>query len=113
MEVIVGLLAALIVGSILLHLGRMGFAMYKLSAATDGIAEELEGARTQALERHMSISVIFKADERVFGVDRNGNGDLTEAGEKVPAKVNPRAAAEEVVLVPAFHWAAGDESVDR
>src|SRR5260221_55230 len=28
-------------------------------------------------------------------VDRNGNGDLTDAGEKVAAKVNPRATAEE------------------
>jgi hypothetical protein len=89
MEVIVGLMAALIVGSILLHLGRMGFAMYKLSAATEGIAEELEGARTQARERHMSISVIFKADERVFGVDRNGNGRLENVEkEELPEGVD-------------------------
>jgi hypothetical protein len=89
MEAIVGLLAALIVGAVLLHLGRMGFAMYRLSAATDGIAEELEVARTQALERHVSISVIFKANERVFGVDRNGNGRLDNVEtEELPGGVD-------------------------
>jgi hypothetical protein len=88
MEAIVGLLAVLIVGSVLLHLGRMGFAMYRLSAATGGVTEELELARTQAVERHMSISVIFKAKERVFGLDRNGNGRLESAeAEELPTGV--------------------------
>jgi hypothetical protein len=89
MEAIVGLLAALIVGSVLLHLGRMGFAMYRLSAATGGITEELELARTQAVERRMSISVIFMAKERLFGVDRNGNGRLESVeAEELPTGVD-------------------------
>lgn len=76
MEAIVGLLVVLIVGSVLLHLGRMGFAMYRLNAATGGIAEELEVARDQAIEHRASVSVIFDAKEKRFGVDRNGNGRL-------------------------------------
>jgi Tfp pilus assembly protein FimT len=76
MEAIVGLLVILIVGSVLLHLGKMGFAMYRLNAATGGIAEELEFAREQAIERRATVSVIFDAHEEKFGLDRNGNGRL-------------------------------------
>ena len=36
-------------------------------------------------------------DGATLYVDRNGNGDLTEAGEKVPAKVNRRTDPEEGV----------------
>jgi len=35
MEAIVGVLVALIVGSVLLHLGRMGIAVYRVNAASD------------------------------------------------------------------------------
>lgn len=88
MEAIVGLLVALIVGSVLLHLGRTGFAMYKLNAATAGIAEELDLAREQAVARRESVSVIFKANEAVFGVDHNGNGRLDSGEtEELPAGV--------------------------
>lgn len=76
MEAIVGLLVVLIVGSVILHLCRMGFAMYKLNSATGGIAQELELAREQALSRRSSVSVIFNARDKTFGVDRNGNGRL-------------------------------------
>lgn len=76
MEAIVGVLAALIVGSVLLHLGRMGFAAYRLSSATGCIAQELELARDRAIERRLSTSVIFSAKDKKFGLDRNGNGRL-------------------------------------
>ncbi|MEK6408724.1 MAG: GspH/FimT family pseudopilin [Acidobacteriota bacterium] len=88
MEAIVGLLVVLIVASLLLHLGRMGFAMYKLNAATGGIAEELELARAQAIERRVSVSVIFDAKGERFGLDRNGNGRLDSVeAEELPAGV--------------------------
>lgn len=97
MEVIVGLLVVLIVGSVLLHLGRMGFAMYRLNAATGGIAEELELAREQAIERRASISVIFDAKEERFGLDRNGNGRLDSVeAEELPAGVE---IAEDAVVI--------------
>lgn len=97
MEAIVGLLVVLIVGSVLLHLGRMGFAMYRLNAATGGIAEELELARGQALEQRISISVIFNAKERMFGVDRNGNGRLDSVeAEELPAGVD---ISEDAVVI--------------
>ncbi|MEK6324014.1 MAG: GspH/FimT family protein [Acidobacteriota bacterium] len=83
MEAIVGFLVVLIVGSVLLHLGRTGFAMYRLNAATSGIAEELDLAREQAVARRVSVSVIFNAKQKLFGLDRNGNGrlDSVEAEE--------------------------------
>lgn len=76
MEAMVGILLVLIVGSVLLHLVKMGFAAYRLNAATGGIAQELELARDQAIERRASTSVIFNARDKKFGVDRNGNGRL-------------------------------------
>jgi hypothetical protein len=88
MEAIVGLLVLLIVGSVVLHLGKMGFAMYRLNAATGGIAEELEIAREQAIESRASISVIFDAKDERFGLDRNGNGRLDSVeAEELPAGV--------------------------
>ena len=97
MEAIVGLLVVLIVGSVLLHLGRMGFAMYRLNAATGGIAEELELARAQAVERRVSVSVIFDAKEERFGLDRNGNGRLDSMeAEELPAGV---AISENAVVI--------------
>jgi hypothetical protein len=76
MEVIVGVLATMIIGSILLHLGRTGLAMYKLNAAIGGITEELDLARQPAVARRVSVSVIFNSNSKVFGIDRNGNGRL-------------------------------------
>ena len=38
--------------------------------------QELDIARQQALTRRASVSVIFHANEKVFGIDRNGNGRL-------------------------------------
>ena len=97
MEAIVGLLVILIVGSVVLHLGKMGFAMYKLNAATGGIAEELEIARAHAIERRTSISVIFDAKDERFGLDRNGNGRL----DNVEAEVMPAGVeiSEDAVVI--------------
>lgn len=96
MEVIVGILVTLIVGSILLHLGRTGFSIYRLNAAIGGIAEELDLARQQAVARRVSVSVIFNANQNVFGMDRNGNGrlDAVEA-EDLPDGVE---ISEDVVV---------------
>lgn len=97
MEAIVGLLVVLIVGSVLLHLGKMGFAMYRLNAATGGIAEELEIARAQAVERRASVSVIFDAKDERFGLDRNGNGRLDSVeAEELPAGVE---ISEDAVVI--------------
>lgn len=76
MEAFVAILLGLILASVVLHLGRMGVAMYKLNATTGGIAQELELARAQALSRRASVSVFFEAKRKRFGVDRNGNGRL-------------------------------------
>lgn len=96
MEVIVGLLVTLIVGSILLHLGRTGFSMYRLSAAIGGISEELEIARQQAVTRRVSVNVLFRAKEKVFGIDRNGNGRLEAVeAEELPDGVE---ISEDVVV---------------
>ena len=97
MEAIVGLLIMLIVGSVVLHLGKMGFAMYKLNAATGGIAEELEIAREQAIAQRASISVIFDAKDERFGLDRNGNGRLDNVeAEELPPGVE---IAEDAVVM--------------
>lgn len=97
METIVGLLVVLIVGSVLLHLGRMGFAIYRLNAATGGITEELELARSQAIERRTTVSVIFDAKEKKFGLDRNSNGRLDSVeAEELPAGVD---IAEDAIVI--------------
>ena len=88
MEAIVGVLVALIVGSVLLHLGRMGVAVYRVNAATDGIAQQLEMAREQAIGQRINMNVIFNAKNRTFGVDRNGNGRLDNfEAEELPTGV--------------------------
>ena len=89
MEAIVSVLVALIIGSILLHLGRLGIAMYRLNSATSGIAEQLQLARDQAVGRRASVSVFFDAKEKKFGLDRNGNGHLDNAeAEELPSGVD-------------------------
>jgi hypothetical protein len=88
MEAIVGVLLGLIIASLVLHLGRMGLAMYKLNSTTGGITQELELARTQALTRRTNVSVIFQAKEKRYGLDRNANGRLdTFEAEDLPAGV--------------------------
>jgi Tfp pilus assembly protein FimT len=86
MEVIVGVLVTLIVGSVLLHFGRRGWAMYQLSSSTWSVADHLQNARKQAVNRQQSITVIFDSRANRFGVDWNGNGRLDngEAEELSP-----------------------------
>lgn len=96
MEAIVGVLVALIVGSVLLHLGRMGVAVYRINGATDGIAQQLEMARQQAVNQRVNMNVIFKAKDRTFGVDRNGNGRL-DAYETEELPVGVEISEDDVV----------------
>jgi len=86
MEVIVGVLLALIVGSVLLHFGRLGWSMYQLSSSTWNVADHLQNARKQAVNRQQNITVIFDSRANRFGVDWNGNGRLDngEAEELSP-----------------------------
>ena len=96
MEAIVGVLVALIVGSVLLHLGRMGVAVYRINGATDGIAQQLEMARQQAISQRVNMNVIFHAKDRTFGVDRNGNGRL-DAFETEELPVGVEISEDDVV----------------
>ncbi|HEU4386243.1 MAG TPA: GspH/FimT family pseudopilin [Blastocatellia bacterium] len=80
MDVIVGALVVLILGSILLHIFRLGYAMYRLNEASATISQELTDARELAIKGNKKVSVIFDSDLNVFGIDRNGNGKL-ERGE--------------------------------
>lgn len=93
MEVIIGILVVLILGSIVLHLIRMGYAMYRLNSATKEIAQQLEKARESALSRHQEVGVIFDAKSLRYGVDRNNNGRL-ESGEATDLPEGVRIAAD-------------------
>jgi Tfp pilus assembly protein FimT len=89
MEAIVGVLLGLIIASLVLHVGRMGLAMYRVNSTTGGIAQELELARTQALSTRTNVSVIFQAKEKRFGLDRNGNSRLDNfEAEDLPSGVD-------------------------
>ena len=86
MEAMVGILLGLILASVVLHLGRMGVSMYKLNSTTGGIAQQLQLAREQAVSRRSTVSVIFQAKEKRFGLDRNGNGRLENfEAEELPS----------------------------
>ena len=76
MEAIVGSLVTLIICAVMVHLCRIGYARYKLSSATEGVAERLEQARERAMSNRENVSVIFNARANTFGLDRNGNGRL-------------------------------------
>jgi hypothetical protein len=80
MEVILGVLIILILGSILLHLIRLGYNMYRLNNATQEIAGELEKAKEIAQVKNQDVGVIFEARNLRYGIDRNFNGRL-ESGE--------------------------------
>ena len=88
MEAIVGALATLIVCAVLLHVGRIGYARFELSSATNGIAQQLEQARERAMVKHESVSVIFIAKENKYGLDRNDNGKLDNfEAEELPDSI--------------------------
>jgi hypothetical protein len=76
MEAIVGSLVTLIICAVVFHLCRIGYARYRLSSATEGVAERLVQAREQAISKRENVSVIFNARANTFGLDRNGNGRL-------------------------------------
>lgn len=76
MEVIVGLLIALIVAFIVIRLLRVGYEKFMLHTATTGVARELETAKELAQERGQNVTVIFNAKASIFGIDRNGDGKL-------------------------------------
>lgn len=89
MEVIVGVLAALIIGAILVHLVRLGYGVYKLNTATNDVAQKLQLARELAMNGRQDVTVIFDSEENAFGIDRNANRrlDPIEADE-LPAGVS-------------------------
>ena len=76
MEVIVGALIVLIVGSVFLHVVRLGWNMYRLNSATSVVAEMLNKARDSAMKEDKKVSVVFDEEQNKFGIDRNGNGKL-------------------------------------
>lgn len=80
MEVIIGVLLGLILASGLLHVVRLGYALYQLNGATREVATELEKARATALAKNEAVGVIFDSEQKKFGIDKNGNGRL-ESGE--------------------------------
>jgi Tfp pilus assembly protein FimT len=88
MEAIVGILAALILGSVLLHVIRLGYAMYKLNSATNEVADQLNKAREIAMRDGRKVSVIFDAEENKFGIDLNNNNKLDRGeAEEMPEGV--------------------------
>lgn len=88
MDVIVGALVALILGSILMHVFRLGYAMYKLNEASGVIAHELNDARQLAVKGNKKVSVLFDPDHNLFGIDKNDNGKLERAeADELPGGV--------------------------
>jgi hypothetical protein len=89
MEVIIGVFAVLILGSILVYLARLGISMYRLNNTTTGVAEELEKGRALAMTNGQTVRVFFEYKQGKFGVDRNGNGRLDNAeSEELPEGVS-------------------------
>jgi ascorbate-specific PTS system EIIC-type component UlaA len=97
MGTIIALLVGLILATVLLHLARLGVAMYELNSASDGMARELERARQLAIEKNQRIAVMFQVKRGQFGTDRNGNGKLDNAeAVELPAKVS---IAEDAIII--------------
>jgi hypothetical protein len=95
MEVVVGALVAIIVGSLLLHLVKRGYQMYMLSSGTRSITQKLELAREQARAQREERRVIFDADRNCYGLDRNKNNRLDSAeADEMPSAVRIEADAE-------------------
>jgi hypothetical protein len=97
MEVIVGLFLVLILGSILLYLIRLGFAMYQLNATTSEVAQKLEKGRNLAMSKNQTVRVIFEYKYGKFGVDTNGNARLDSAeADELPEGVS---LSEDAVVI--------------
>lgn len=89
MEVIVGVLMVLILGSVFVHFARLGYAMYRLNSASTEIADQLNKARQLAIQRNQQVNVIFDHEQNRFGIDRNGNSKLERAeAEEIPEDIN-------------------------
>jgi hypothetical protein len=76
MEVVVGLLVAVILGSIFVHVVKMGISMYTLNSTTGDVAEHLNRARSLAMSENRKVTVFFDVEKNVYGIDLNGNGKL-------------------------------------
>jgi hypothetical protein len=79
MEVIVGILVALVVGSIFVHVVKLGYAMYTLNSTTGDVAETLSHARQMAIKENRKVTVIFDVEKNTYGIDSNANGTLDPA----------------------------------
>lgn len=49
---------------------------YKLTSTTQAISATLQSARVRAVRENRTVSVIFNASSRQFGIDEDGNGRL-------------------------------------
>jgi Tfp pilus assembly protein FimT len=79
MEVIVGILVVMIVGSLFVHIVRLGYQVYQLNSASGSVADELNKARGIAIKQNRKVSVVFDQDKNQYGIDLNGNGKLDGA----------------------------------
>jgi len=85
MEVVVGLLVAVILGSIFVHVVKLGISMYSLNSTTGEVAEQLNRARALAMKENRKVSVFFDVEKNQYGIDLNGNGKLDSSeSEELP-----------------------------
>ncbi|HKF57601.1 MAG TPA: GspH/FimT family pseudopilin [Blastocatellia bacterium] len=97
MEVIVGLLVVMIVGSLFVHIVRLGYQVYQLNSATGTVAEQLNKAREIAIRQNRKVSVVFDEEKNQYGIDLNGNGKLDGGeGEDMPEGI---AISDSTVIV--------------
>ena len=97
MEVIVGLLVVMIVGSLFVHIVRLGYQVYELNTAGSTVADELNKARQIAIKQNRKVSVVFDEEKNQYGIDLNGNGKLDGAeGEDMPEGI---AISDNAVIV--------------
>src|SRR5262245_15703726 len=91
MEVIVGLLVVMIVGSLFVHVVRLGYQVYQLNSASGTVADQLKRAREIAIRQNRKINVVFDEEKNQYGIDLNGNGKLDGAeGEDMPERSEER-----------------------
>lgn len=89
MEVIVGILVVMIVGSLFVHIVRLGYQVYQLNSASGTVADELNKAREIAIRQNRKVSVVFDEEKNQYGIDLNGNGKLDGAeGEDMPEGIS-------------------------
>jgi len=97
MEVIVGLLVVMIVGSLFVHVVRLGYQVYQLNSASGTVADQLKRAREIAIRQNRKINVVFDEEKNQYGIDLNGNGKLDGAeGEDMPEGI---AISDSAVIV--------------